>query len=98
MSYRRSKKKREKGLIWVLVVVALLAAFLLYQTSVLKKRQAAYAGREQELEEQIAAESRRAEELAEYDIFTRTLKYIEQIAREKLGLGYPGEIVVEPEK
>ena len=72
MSYRRSKKKREKGLIWVFVVVALLAAFLLYQTSVLKKRQAAYAGREQELEEQIA--------------------------REKLGLGYPGEIVVEPEK
>ena len=98
MSYRRSKKKREKGLIWVFVVVALLAAFLLYQTAVLKKRQAAYAAREQDLEEQIAAESRRAEELEEYDIFTRTLKYIEQIAREKLGLGYPGEIVVEPEK
>ena len=98
MSYRRSKKKRDKGLIWVFVVALLLAAFLIYQTAVLTKRRDAYYQREQELEQQIAEESRRAEDLEEYDIFTRTLKYIEQIAREKLGLGYPGEIVVEPEK
>ena len=99
MSYRRTKKKRKgQGLVWVFAVVALLAGFLIYQTAVLKKKQADYAARESELESQIAEESRRAEDLEEYDIFTRTLKYIEQIAREKLGLGYPGEVVVEPEK
>ena len=88
MSYRRSKrKKREKGLIWVFAVVALLAAFLLYQTSVLKKRQAVYAAREQDLEEQIAAESRRAEELEEYEE-AATVNSAQPKGNDQLSLGF----------
>lgn len=46
-----------------------------------------------ELDAQIADEKERAEEIAEYEKETQTLKYIEEMAKEKLGLVYEGEIL-----
>ena len=53
--------------------------------------------REQQLQEQIAAEEERAEEIAEYEKYTQTKKYIEDVAKDKLGLVYEGEIVFKDE-
>ena len=48
---------------------------------------------EEALMQEIAAEEARAEEIAEYEKYTQTKKYVEEIAKEKLGLVYEGEII-----
>ena len=43
--------------------------------------------------EQIAAEEQRALEIEEFEKYTHTKKYVEEVARDKLGLVYEGEIL-----
>ena len=49
--------------------------------------------REEALEEAIASEERRAEEIEELEAYTKTKKYVEDVAKEKLGLVYEDEII-----
>ena len=63
----------------------------------LQEKKDYYVQREQQLQEQIAAEEERAEEIAEYEKYTQTKKYIEDVAKDKLGLVYEGEIVFKDE-
>ena len=59
----------------------------------LRDKRATYAMREEALMQEIAAEEQRTEEIAEYEKYTQTKKYVEEIAKEKLGLVYEGEII-----
>lgn len=50
------------------------------------------------LQEEIDAEKIRTEEIAEYGKYTQTKKYVEELAKDKLGLVYEGEIIFKDEK
>ena len=50
------------------------------------------------LREQIAEEEKRKEEIAEYEKYTRTKKYVEEVAKDKLGLVNEDEIIFKEEK
>ena len=63
----------------------------------LREKKAYYAKREDELALQIEQEEQRAEEIKEYETYTQTKKYIEEGARDKLGLVYEGEILFKDE-
>ena len=52
----------------------------------------------QQLNEQIAEEEQRSEEIEEYRKYTQTKKYAEDVAKEKLGLVYEGEIIFKEEE
>ena len=80
-----------------LVVVSLAVAINLRGTS-LKAKDREYQVKEANLERQVEMEEERAEELEERRIFVQTKQYIEQIAKEKLGLVNPDEILLKPEK
>ena len=45
----------------------------------------------------IEAEKERAQEIEEFEKYTKTKKYIEDVAREKLGLVYEDEIIIQTE-
>ena len=49
--------------------------------------------REEVLMQAIEAEQARTEEIKEYEKYTQTKKYVEEIAKNKLGLVYEGEII-----
>lgn len=51
----------------------------------------------EQLSRQIEAEEKRSETIEEFRIFTQTKKYIEEVAKEKLGLVYEGEIIFKEE-
>ena len=70
----------------ILIVVIMVACFGLHQRLV-KNRE-----RIGELESEIAKEEQRAEDIEEYRKYTETREYIEEVAREKLGLVYEGEV------
>lgn len=71
----------------ILIVVIMVACFGLHQRLV-KNRE-----RINELESEIAKEEQRAEDIEEYRKYTETREYIEEVAREKLGLVYEGEVI-----
>ena len=63
----------------------------------LREKRAAYMERVQALTEQIEGEQARAEEIEEYEKYTQTKRYVEEIAKNKLGLVYEGEIIFKDE-
>jgi cell division protein FtsB len=63
----------------------------------IRQRQAEYDKREARLREQIEQEQQRAEEIDEYEKYTKTKKYAEEVAKEKLGLVKEDEIIFKEE-
>ncbi len=78
-------------------VVVMLVTVILIKSIELREKRDYYAAREQQLAEEIAAEEERAAEIAEYETYTQTKAYVEEIARDKLGLVYEGEILFKDE-
>lgn len=80
-----------------LVVVILLIAVAVNAVSLNRKLRENKV-RAQVLQQEIRAEEQRAADIEEYRRYTQTDAYIEEIAREKLGLIYEGETVFKEEK
>lgn len=86
------------ALIGITFVVLSLAAVVTFKGASLKDKDREYQMREQNLEAQVEKESKRSVELAEYKIYVQTKQYIEEVAKEKLGLVKPDEILLKPEE
>lgn len=82
----------------VSLVVVMIMIVVAVKSVELQKKIDAKICEEQLLDEQIAAENRRAEEIEEFGKEVQTKGYIEDVAREKLGLVYEGEILFKEEK
>ncbi len=52
-----------------------------------------YKSEEERLKAEISEQEAKKEQLAELEEEMKTLKYVEKVAREKLGLMYPDEII-----
>ena len=81
----------------VLVVVILMVAVSVNGMS-LNRRLAENRRRAVQLKQEIHTEEQRAADIEEYRRYTSTDAYIEEVAREKLGLIYEGETVFKEEK
>ena len=78
-------------------VIVVLVATLSVASVSLHAKNKEYMAQEAELEAQIKAESNRAEEIDELEEYVGTDEYVEDVAKEKLGLVYPNEILFEAE-
>ena len=103
-SYGRSKRvKREKwanrmAVLGVTMVVICLAAAVNAKGSTLKKSNLDYQQKEQQLEAQLRDEEERTKKLEEYKVYVKTKQFAEEVAKEKLGLVNPDEILLKPNK
>lgn len=99
MAGKRWKKKKSSkgGVIAISLVVMMLFTVVAYKSVELREKNEAYMEREQNLRDQIADEQERQLELEEYEKYVQTKKYVEEVAREKLGLIYENEIIFKPE-
>ena len=91
--YKRRRFQNRAGIVWASIVVLILVTVVSIKSIGLLQKAREYQAREQALEEQIEYETQRSDETAEYERYTETRKYIEDTAKEKLGLVYPGEII-----
>ncbi len=96
----RRKKQGHAGnrlaLVGITFVVVSLAVAINVRKSSLETKNHEYQVRQEILSRQVEAEEKRAEELEERRIFVQTKQYIEQVAKEKLGLVNPDEILLKP--
>lgn len=95
--YRRKNQNRFSMFLVSLVVVMIMLVVAV-KSMELQRKIDAKAIEQQQLEEQIEAEERRSRELEEFGKEVQTKGYIEDIAREKLGLIYEDEILFKEKK
>ena len=91
-SSRRSRQNRLSMILAVLVVAILFVAVYINGSSMrreLEENQEKITRLKQEIEE----EELRSRSIEEYRAYTATDQFIEQVAREKLGLLYEGETI-----
>ncbi len=84
------------AILGITLVVICLAVVINAKGASLKKMDLEYMVRQQNLQAQIDEESRRADELQEYKVYVKTKEYAEEVAKEKLGLVKPDEILLKP--
>lgn len=96
---RRKKRDRwgnRMAIVGITVVVASLAVVVNLKSTSMRKKELEYQIREEALENQKTEEENRARELEEYRVYVQTKQYIEEIAKQKLGLVNPDEILLKP--
>ena len=96
MAIERSAKTREQNRLsmWIAaLIVGALIMVVLVTCGSLYRRLHSNKERIEELQSEIAKEEQRAEEIEEYKQYTKSREYIEEVAREKLGLIYEGEVI-----
>lgn len=97
--FRTTKKRQNKvSVILILIVLLMLIIVVSVGKHNIKVKQAEYDKKEEQLNEQIANEEKRAEEIEEYGKYTKTKKFAEETAKEKLGLVNEDEIVFKEEE
>ena len=96
MSGRR--RHRSAGRMSVSIIVLAFLVIITIQIVQLKKTDQSYAAQETKLENQIAEETKRSEELLDLEEYMQTLDYVEDTAKTKLGLVYDNEIIYKESK
>ena len=98
---KRARAKRQLqhklSMFVIAAVILVLGATLSVASISLQAKNKEYMAQEAELEAQIEAEANRAEEIDELEKYVGTDEYVEDVAKEKLGLVYPNEILFEAE-
>ncbi|MCI8521656.1 MAG: septum formation initiator family protein [Lachnospiraceae bacterium] len=94
----RKKRQNRMGMLLVTTVVLMMLLVVTVKSVELRERRSTYMAREEALLQEIEAEQARTEEIEEYGKYTQTKKFVEEVAKEKLGLVYEGEIIFKDEK
>lgn len=81
----------------VITAVLMMLVVVAVKSVELREKRATYLAREEQLMQEIEAEQERTEDIEEYQKYTQTKKYVEEVAKEKLGLVYEGEIIFKDE-
>lgn len=93
---RRDKWANRMAIMGITLVVMCLAVAINIKGADLKQSDLDYKVREENLDAQVKAEEKRTEELKEDKIYVKTKQYAEEVAKEKLGLVNPDEILLKP--
>ena len=91
--YKRRRIQNRAGIVLASIVVLILVTVVSIKSVGLMRKVREYQAREAALTQQIEYETQRSDEIAEFERYTETRKYIEDTAKEQLGLVYPGEII-----
>ena len=87
----KRKKRMEFRLVFATVLCLLLVAS--FGTFQLQQKNQAYQQQEEEHLAQISEEEERTQEIEELKKYVETKKYVEEVAKERLGLVYEDEIL-----
>ena len=110
-SYGRSKRARRGkwenrmailGITMVVIYfgckVISLAVAVNAKGASLRQTELDYQQKEEELTRKVQDEENRTKELEEYKVYVQTKQYAEEVAKEKLGLVNPDEILLKPKQ
>lgn len=97
---RRQKRRMQRHKRSVLIIsgiMVMLTAVVMINMMGLQAKNKQYKAQEAELKNEIAKEEQRTEEIKDLEKYVGTDEYIEDTAKDKLGLAYPNEIIFKPQ-
>lgn len=97
MRNRKRKRQSRTGKICISCMVLVLTLIMSVQIVRLYHKDQDYQKQQQELQAQLDEEKQRAEDLEARQEYVGTDQYVEDVARQKLGMVYPDEIVFKEE-
>lgn len=98
MSPRRTQNRHNRIMkAMISFIILMLVVVVSVKCTELRGKKYEYELRRNELNELIEYEEARAQEIKEFETYTQTKAYVEEIARDKLGLVYEGEILFRDE-
>lgn len=95
MAAKRRKKRQQNraGKIWISLIVLVLLVVMSIQIVNLKGKNEQYLAKEKSLRTQLEEEKNRSQEIQDYEEYTKTQQFVEDLAKSKLGLVYKNEII-----
>ncbi len=95
LRHKASKKLGRFTIFGMVVLTAIICSTIGYKSYTLNAQSKEYQSQLSELKKENKELSEKEDEIQEYKKYVKTNEYIENTARQKLGLVYPGEIVFE---
>ena len=95
---KQQLKRHKRSMVIVTCVLALLGGVVFVGSISLQAKNKTYKAQEQELQRQIKEEEERLEDIKELEEYVQTDEYIEDKAKEELGLARKNEILFQAEK
>lgn len=96
VAYRKRHQNR-LSMFLVTLVVLMIMIVVAFDSVEIQRKINEQTAKETELLAEKEAEEIRAEEIEEYRKYTQTKRYVEEVAQDKLGLVYEGEILFKAE-
>ncbi len=94
---RTGKNNNRAGKRCISVILIAFVAVMSVQIVKIYQKDRELIEQEAELKEQFCEETERQQELEEYEAYTKSSEYIEDVAKSKLGLAYDNEIIFKEE-
>lgn len=94
---RRPSSGNRRGMVAIAGIVMVLLVGLLMQSQKLSTQNAKYEQQKEKLEQEIRDEEMRSKEIENLKEYVQSDKYIEDVARDKLGLVFEDEILFQAE-
>lgn len=95
---RRKKSNNRAGKVCISAIVVVFVAVMSVQILKIYQKDQEYMEKQAQLEEELENETARQQELQEYEAYTKSNQYIEDVAKSKLGLAYDNEIIFKEQK
>ena len=95
---RRKAKQNKSSMVCITLLSLAVAGVMSVQMVSLYEKNQDYRDRKKQLEADLEDEQLRQDELEEREEYITTKEYIEKIAKTKLGLVYPNEIIFKEEE
>ena len=92
----RRKPRRNTGAGLIVFIVLVIFGIVSYARINLEGKRDSVQAKIEEVQAQKEAQLKKAEEIEKLSAYVQTKKYIEDMAREKLGLVYEDEIIFRP--
>lgn len=95
---KRRKDNNRAGKMCISMILVAFVAVMSVQIVKLYQKDQEYANKQAELEVQLEEETARQAELEDYEAYTKSQQYVEDVAKSKLGLAYDNEIIFKEEE
>lgn len=95
---RRKKNNNQAGKVCISMIVIAFVTVMSVQIVKVYQKDQEYVEKQASLELQLEKETNRQAELEEYEKYTQSQDYVEDIAKSKLGLAYNNEIIFKEQK
>lgn len=92
---RRRRRKRRTGTGLLLVLVLAIFGTVSFAKAKLDNQRASLLVRQAEVQQQLTEEKERASQIEDLSAYVQTKKFIEETAREKLGLVYEDDVLFQ---